>query len=255
MGHPRRFHRHARGRSVREVWLAPLLLGVNIWFIIALGQPPKDLVDHITINAWGQTLAWLIGALVWIGCLTLGALARSRADQPAFIPEIPGDISPSPLTPPKIAFALMRAVAVAAAIAIAFGFQLPQAQWMAIATIVAIKPTLTQSRLVAAQRATGAILGALVAALTLLTIDRKGLLELGIVVLGTLAGAIRTVNYTLYTAAIAAVVLIANDLSHPAGLTEEAERVVFTLIGVGIAILVEVVATNVQQRRASKAAS
>jgi uncharacterized membrane protein YccC len=116
-------------------------------------------------------------------------------------------------------------------------------------------PTLTQSRLVAAQRATGAILGALVAALALLTIDRKGLLELGIVVLGTIAGAIRTVNYTLYTGAIAAVVLIANDLSHPADLTEEAERIVFTLIGVGIAILVEVIATKVQERGASKAAS
>lgn len=183
------------------------------------------------------------------------SLAHGRTNQPAFIPEIPGDISPSPLTPPKIAFALLRAVAVAAAISIAFGFQLPQAQWMAIATIVAIKPTLTQSRLVAAQRATGAILGALVAALALLTIDRKGLLELSIVVLGALGGAIRTVNYRLYTAAIAAVVLIANDLSHPADLTEEAERIVFTLIGVGIAILVEVIATRVQERGASQSVS
>lgn len=101
---------------------------LNIWFIIALGQPPKDLADHITINPWGQTLAWLIGGLVWIGCLTVVSLARSGTDQPAFIPEIPADISPSPLTPPKIAFALLRAVAVAAAISIAFGFQLPQAQ-------------------------------------------------------------------------------------------------------------------------------
>jgi hypothetical protein len=111
---------------------------------------------------------------------------------------------------------------------------------MAIATI-AIKPTLPQSRLVAAQRATGAIIDALVTALVLLTIDRQGLLDLSIVVLGALGGTIRNVNYTLYTAAIAAVVLIANDLSHPADLTEEAERIVFTLVGVGIA-------TKVQER-------
>lgn len=149
----------------------------------------------------------------------------------------------------------MRAVAVAAAIAIAFGFQLPEAQWMAIATIVAIKPTLTQSRLVAAQRATGAILGALVAALALLTIDRQGLLELGIVVLGALAGAIRTVNYTLYFTAVSALVLIAVDLSNPADLTKEAERVAFTLAGVAIAILVEVIATKVQERGACQSAS
>jgi uncharacterized membrane protein YgaE (UPF0421/DUF939 family) len=68
---------------------------------------------------------------------------------------------------------------------------------MAIATIVAIKPTLPQSLLVAAQRATGAIIDALVTALVLLTIDRQGLLDLSIVVLGTLGGTIRTVNYTL----------------------------------------------------------
>jgi len=94
-----------------------------------------------------------------------------------------------------------------------------------------------------------------VADLALLTIDRIGLLELSIVVLGTLGGAIRTVNYAFYTAAIAAVVLIANDLSHPADLTEEAERIVFTLIGVGIAILVEVIATKVQERGASRSVS
>jgi uncharacterized membrane protein YccC len=80
-------------------------------------------------------------------------------------------------------------------------------------------------------------------------------LELSIVVLGALGGAIRTVNYTLYTAAIAAVVLIANGLSHPADLTEEAERVVFTLIGVGIVILVEVIATRIPERGASQSVS
>jgi Fusaric acid resistance protein-like len=229
---------------------------LNIWFIIALSQPPKDVAAHITIHPWGQTLAWLIGGLVWIACLTLVALARSRADQPAFIPEIAGDISPTPLTPPKIAFALMRAVGVAAAIAIAFGFQLPQAQWMdGHRHDRGGKAQLTQSRPTAAQRAPGAIFGALVAALAMLSIDSKGLLEAGIVVLGALAGAIRTVNYTLYFTAVSAFVLIAVDLSQPTNFTKEAERVAFTLAGVAIAILVEVIATKAQERRAPQPAS
>ena len=49
---------------------------------------------------------------------------------------------------------------------------MPNADWMPVATIVAMKPSLQQSALVAEQHLAGATLGAAVAALFLLTVCR-----------------------------------------------------------------------------------
>jgi uncharacterized membrane protein YgaE (UPF0421/DUF939 family) len=121
-----------------------------------------------------------------------------------------GDTTPIPLTRPVILFAVIRAIAVAVAIPFLFG--LPNADWIPIATLVAMRPSLRQSTLVAEQRLAGTIIGAGVAALSLLTVDRKIALGVFIIVLGALAGAVRTVNYAWYTAAVAGSQLIADGL-------------------------------------------
>lgn len=140
-------------------------------------------------------------------------------------------------------YAVIRAVAVAITVAIPFGLKLPNADWMPIAALVAMKPSLQQSTLVAAQRLAGAAIGAVLAAVFLLGVDSKIALGAVIVVLGGLAGAIRAVNYAWYCAAVAATVLIAEDIGHPASLSEEARRVGFTFAGVGIALLVTYLAS------------
>jgi uncharacterized membrane protein YccC len=61
-----------------------------------------------------------------------------------------------------ILFAVIRAVA--GSVAVAFGLHQPNADWMPVATIVAMKPGLQQSALVAEQRLAGAVIGAVVAA-------------------------------------------------------------------------------------------
>ena len=61
---------------------------------------------------------------------------------------------------------------------------------------------------------------------------------------------IRGVNYALYSAAVAGPVLIAIDLPNPSGLGEEARRVLFTFIGVGIAVIVMLIANLLQKRLA-----
>jgi uncharacterized membrane protein len=86
-----------------------------------------------------------------------------------------------------------------------------------------------------------------VAALFLLAVDTKIVLEAVIVVLGTLAGSIRAVNYALYCAAMAGMVLIAEDLPNPTNLATEGRRVLFTFAGVGIAVLVMLLAELLQQ--------
>jgi hypothetical protein len=56
-----------------------------------------------------------------------GWLVRGRAPQPQPVAEIPGDISPRPLTRPLVLYAVIRAVAASIAVAISFGLKLPDA--------------------------------------------------------------------------------------------------------------------------------
>ena len=234
---------------------------LNIWFIIVLGLP--TLLSFGLPNAfhsglihtepWKQALAWLTGAAVWVAYTFVVWLARGRVSAPQPAAEIPGDISPRPLTRPMILFAVIRAVAVSIAVAIAFGLQLPNAYWMPIAVIIAMKPDLQQSTFAAVQRVAGTAIGAVVAALVLLTVHNKTALEVIIVLLFGLAAAIRFVNFAWYTAALAGGLLIAMDVPHPSNFASEGRRILFTLAGVGIAVIVMFLA-DLLQKHAAKAA-
>jgi hypothetical protein len=227
---------------------------LNIWFLIALALPAAYRLDHVHTTAWAQALAWLIGSALTLAYTGILWLARGRTAQPQPGADVlPGDTTPVKLTRPVILFVLIRAIAVSIAVAIAFGLHLPNADWMPVATVVAMKPSLEQSTLVAEQRLAGAIIGAAVAALFLLAVGSKPGLEVVIVILGALAGSIRAVNYALYCAAVAAAVLIGMDLPHPSNLADEGRRILFTLVGVGIAVIVMLLA-NLLQKRAAKAA-
>jgi hypothetical protein len=226
---------------------------LNVWFIIAITLPDAYRADHIHPNAWAQALAWLIGSALWIAFTCIVWLARGRTAEPSPVPEIPGDTSPVKLTRPIILFALIRAVALAGAGAIAFGLHVPNADWMPLATIVAMKPSLQQSTLVGEQRVAGTIIGAAVATLFLLTVHNKYGLEVVIVVLAVVAASIRGVNYAWYCAASAGAVLIALDLPHPSNLADEGRRVLFTFVGVGIAIVVLLLAGLLAKRAAKTA--
>ena len=94
----------------------------------------------------------------------------------------------------------------------------------------------------------GAILGALIAAVVLLTVDNKHVLEVAVILTFTLGVAIHGVNYALYCAAIAAGVLIAIDLPHPTNFTREGLRVLYTFAGVGLAVVVMLLATELGKR-------
>jgi uncharacterized membrane protein YccC len=205
-------------------------------------------LDRVTSHTWAQVLAWLAGSALWIGFTCIMWLARGRKPRPQPVPEIPGDVSPRELTRPIILFAVIRALAVSIAVGIGFGLHLPNAFWMPIATLVAVKPSLEQSTLVAEQRVAGALIGAAVASLFLVTVDNKHALEVIIVVLGVLGASIRGANYALYTAAIAGSVLIALDLPHPSNLGAEGQRVLYTFCGVGIAVIVMLLVDRLQKR-------
>ena len=92
---------------------------LNIWFVIALGLPTLISFDLpglfgsglIHTEPWKQALAWLVGSALWIAYTFIMWLARGRVTEPQPVAEIPGDISPRPLTRPIILFAVIRAAA------------------------------------------------------------------------------------------------------------------------------------------------
>jgi Fusaric acid resistance protein-like len=218
---------------------------LNVWFLITLAVAANQNA-HITSHTWAQVLAWVGGCVLWIAVTFGGWLIRGRHDQTQPFAEIPGDTSRRKLTPPLIVFALSRAIVIAVTFALAFGLNLNHGYWMPFAAIIAMKSSLDQSTIVAAQRVIGTLIGAVAAALVLLmpaseqglrlvAIDRG--LEVVALVLLMHAVAIRFWNYALYCGAIAAAVLILIDLLHPSNYSDEGYRVLWTLCGVGIGVL------------------
>jgi hypothetical protein len=227
---------------------------LNCWFVIAIGLPAAYVVNGDTSHTWGQVLAWLAGSALWIAFAWIMWLASGRGSRPAPVPGIPGDTSAQKLTKPIISFMVIRALAVSLATGIAFGLALHNAYWMPYATLISMKSNLEQSALRAEQRLIGAIIGAVIASLCILTINGTYALDVLIIVLGAIGGSVRGLNYTLYTAAIAGCVLISSAVSHhTSSLSTELQRVLYTLAGVGIAVIVMLLVTQLQKRAAKPA--
>jgi len=242
---------------------------LNIWFIITLGVA-SGLHQHnlshphaqITSYTWAQVLAWAGGAALWIAVTFIWWLIRGRRDEPSPFQELPGDTSRHPLTGPAIVYAVLRAVVIAGTFALAFGLNLSHGLWLPVAALIAMKPSLEQSTLVAVQRLAGAVIGAAVAILLLLIpANLHGLhlfavtlgLEVVALVLIMHAVAIRFWNYAIYTAAIAAAVLTLMDRYQPANYSAEGYRVLWTLCGVAIGVLVMFLAGLLAKRKSAKA--
>ncbi|MFI9787598.1 FUSC family protein [Kitasatospora sp. NPDC051984] len=231
---------------------------LNLWFIVTLGAA-SSFHQHarITSYTWAQTVAWAGGAALWIIVTFAGWLIQGRVDRPQPVTELPGDTSRRKLTRPLIMFAVIRALAIAGTVALAFGPDLSYGYWMPIAAMVAMKPNLEQATLVSAQRLTGALIGAVAAALLLLIpTSEHGLrffavlrgLEVVALVLLVHGAAIRFWNYALYCAAIAAGVLVLVDLPRPSDYAAEGYRVLWTFCGVGIGLLVMLLAGLLAKR-------
>jgi Fusaric acid resistance protein-like len=239
---------------------AALLL--NVWFIVTLGLASSlHHHAHITSYTWAQVLAWAGGAALWIAVTFIGWLIRGRQDRPQPVAEFPGDTSRQKLTRPLIMFAVIRAAAIAGSVALAFGLNLSHGYWLPIATMIAMRPSLQQSTLISVQRVAGTLIGAAPAILLLLIpANEHGLrlfaitrgLEVVALVLLMHGVAIRFWNYALYCGAIAAGVLILVDLPQPSNYAAEGYRVLWTVCGAGIGVLVMLLA-GLLARRTAKA--
>ena len=237
---------------------------LNAWFIIALGLPTLDLLrpagpvplrpdPRRTVEA-GAGLAGRIGA---VDRLRHHHVAGARGGQRSrsLSPRFPGISRRVKLTRPIILFAVIRAVAVSIAVAIAFGLQLPDADWMPDRRHHCHEArACSNPPLVAEQRVAGTILGAAVALLVLLAVDNRTALEVIIVVL-LRAGRLDPHRqlHLVHRSRGRRAVLIAADVPHPTNLTDEGRRILFTFAGVGIAVIVMLLA-GLLQKHAAKAA-
>lgn len=114
-----------------------------------------------------------------------------------------------------------------------------------------MKPALDQAALAGAQRVAGAVIGAAAAILLLLipaAVSGLKLLavdtgfEVVAIILLMHAVASRFYNYALYYATITAAVLLLLDLPQPTNYSAEGDRVLWALAGVGIGVLVMLLA-------------
>jgi Fusaric acid resistance protein-like len=170
---------------------------LNVWFLVTLSAV-AGLPTVASTHPWNQALAWLIGAAIAIALITALWLIRDESRRRRSpLPEIPDDLPPIKLSRPIVLFVLIRAIAVSGAVAIAFGLQLTNADWMPLATLVAMKPTLQQSTLRGTQRLVGTALGAAIAAVFLVTVTSIRALEEIIIVLMGVGLSVYAVNYAL----------------------------------------------------------
>jgi uncharacterized membrane protein YccC len=230
---------------------------LNIWFIVALSLAAGYHTSGVKTSSWKQALAWLVGTALCLAVTFVLRLLRARKRPPQQIAETPAATKPIALTRPVVLFAAVRALTVAVAVAIPFGLKVPQAFLMPVGTIIALKPDLAQSTLLAEQRVVGTLIGALVAAVFLLTVESKHVLVAIIVVFFASMASLFKVNYALFCAALAGAVLIALDLPNPTNFSAEGRRVLYTLAGVALAVIVSLLLGLLKERsaRAAPAAS
>jgi hypothetical protein len=215
---------------------------LDSWYLITLALAAGYATAGTPTPAWAQSLAWLCGAAAWVIYITIGWLARGRPELAQRVPELPGDATPIPLSRGLVAYAGVRALAVAVSEGIAFGFKLPDAQWMSVSTLAAMKTDLAQTAIRGTQRFIGTAAGSVLALLLLLLISDPVVLALVIAILLALAVGTFTVNYGLFAGFTAAAVLTALGIPDPANHAAELDRALFTLIGVLVGMLVTLAA-------------
>jgi hypothetical protein len=234
---------------------------LSSWFIIALTTAFAYYQGHETSDTLAQVVAWAGGVAVWIAFTFVVWLVRGRKDQPAPIAELAGDTPRRPLTGPFIMFALIRAVAIAVTAALAFGLNLFHGAWLIFGAFAATKPSLNETTVRGVQRLAGTLIGAAVAGLLLLIPANEQGPQLASIVHGlTLIAIVLFVhgvamffwNYAFFEAAIVAGVLILVDLPHPANYSAEGYRVLWTLCGIAIGVLVMLVGSLLGRLAARK---
>jgi hypothetical protein len=133
--------------------------------------------------------------------------------------------------------ALRIGVATAIAGLIASAIHLVRGYWIPMTVVIVLKPNFGGTWQRAAQRITGTVLGALVAAALLLVLTNPWFLLTALALLAFLTFALRNHNYSLFALALTPMVMLMLDIAHPITVADSFLRVLHTIIGSFIALL------------------
>lgn len=140
-------------------------------------------------------------------------------------------------------FAVLRAVAVAFAVVLGFWWFSSYPLWTAITVIVVVKPSAGQTASIVVQRTLGTAVGAVIA-MTVAQVLPRG--ETGVVIALLVSAffmvAFLSANYTLFATFLTAMLLFGLRLVQGDAFEAGWERLLATVVGAGIALLVVVVA-------------
>jgi hypothetical protein len=221
------------GRS-RKAGIRALV--ATIWIIVALT------LDATGVSALTYSLAFALGASV----ASVLALARARLGAAEGVDDDdvdPGTTPPSGtaelLGSPLGKFAVIRSLGLAVAVLLGFAFFPEHPAWIAITSLLVMRPPTRQALVVGLQRSLGTGLGVLVAVGLASVVGEN---EPALIVLFLASAffmmAVREVNYALFAALVTALVVYLQRILGADAAESGSDRFVETLVGVAIAFVV-----------------
>ena len=151
------------------------------------------------------------------------------------------------LTSPLFRFNVLKALGAALAASLGWGLGLLYPHWAAVTVIIAVRPSREASLTTLVQNVLATILGALVTALLITNVQSLLVLIL-IVVLNVIVGiTFKEVNYAVYVFFITTILMLLLSLQTP-GIPFIKLRVVETLVGAAIALIVLLVGRGIETR-------
>ncbi|MEU6216506.1 FUSC family protein [Streptomyces sp. NPDC047022] len=221
----------ARGRSP-----APLVLEPER---VAARPPCGVLPDTGTRTlAVGRLQEALDHAAGGTGAAEPTAVAHAaKGAEPAAWDLLRGNMTPSSI---RFRYALRFATAATSGLALAYLLGLEKGYWVVITVAVVVKPELSLSLVATEQRVLGTVLGALLGVSVIILCPTSWALIIALFVATALAVATVRVNYGLSVVFVTPLVLILLNVPHPGDWRLADIRVLDTLLGVGIGLLVSV---------------
>jgi hypothetical protein len=234
-------------------------LFLTLWAVIAM------ILGSADTDPWAVSGAFIGGGVIAMGITALRlrfSEEDAADDEDASIAEIaPEDLAPegSALTRLRWAsrgrmgtFAVLRTLAVVLSSLVGFWIAPDYAYWAPITVIIVVKPSPSETASIAVQRTLGTALGALVAVAAVQQLpDIVAYAVIGFVVSAFFMVAFMNANYTLFAAFLTSTLVFAMRLAQADAFEAGIDRILATLAGAVISLVIVVVATQLHDRTAN----
>lgn len=228
-------------------------LYLTIWPLFALLMGSRD------TEPWTVAAGFLVGGSVAIAITAIRLRVSSEDEAGEHYPPEEmlsakdsswiGKVGAAMVSPIGV-FALLRTFAVVVAVVLGATFFSSYPLWVAITVIVVVKPTSSQSFSTAVQRTLGTAAGVAIATVVSSVLPTTDLaVALAFLSAGVLMVAFNNANYTLFATFLTAMLVFGQRLAQEDALEAGWQRLLATLVGAGIAIVVMYVSNAVTPQR------